>query len=53
MGRILSRTAQVNKSQSLIKCATERQWNVYRVMSALEVFVSDGVLRGRAYENAK
>ncbi len=53
MGRVVSKSAQMNKSQSMIRYAREHQQNVFNVISSLESFASDRVLTGESYENAK
>ena len=53
MGRVVSKSAQMNKSQSMIRYAREHQQNVFNVILSLESFASDRVLTGESYENAK
>jgi hypothetical protein len=53
MGRVVSKSAQMNKSQNMIRYAREHQQNVFNVISSLESFASDCVLTGESYENAK
>ena len=51
MGKRVSRSGQLSKSQCLISCAVERQRDVYS--TAMEAFVNDVLLSGDAYTNAK
>src|SRR3712207_8121875 len=53
MGRIILKSALIYKTQSLIDIATNRQQNVYEIMTALNDFAFDSVLTGEAYRNAK
>lgn len=53
MGRTVSRSGQISKSQSLISCAIERQRDAYNTIQALESFTQDSDLSGEAYSNAK
>lgn len=53
MGRRVSKSGQINKSQSLISCAQERQQDINKTIIALEAFAGDATLTGAAYSSAK
>ena len=53
MGRIVSKSGQINKSNSLVSCALERQQDAYNTITVLEAFVNDTELSGKSYCNSK
>lgn len=53
MGRVVSTSGQISKSESLIRCAEEQEQKIFDTIMELGKFANEPALTGDAYDNAK